>query len=1544
MNNKNFSFYNRRAAAAAGAGGFSDDLGLNGEDEEEDTNTATATAAPMDDLATGIEYRIADLRLQAEVQGINWTEIENLGHAAVLSAVDVLKSFLAAFNDVLVEQAVLFALSTLEAAYEDIKTQTDGGSSGNGNGNAAGQRERSRPFSESLGDAPIFIMQRIIELITPQDLEDSLNFMLSNPTTHAPINFKAPGAARACYLLRFDFPLMSPKTAKLVEILQRYCPRQLVEEGKQSNTSGSKNQKISASPSNYQHHSWSGIVFAQQRTTVLSLSSLLANLPRAQSWLESSPFMAQGVSFGGSAFMPDEQRAILDAFRAGKLNLLVATSVAEEGIDVKSCQLVIRFDPAPTAQAFHQSRGRARAAGSQLIALVEHGNAEERAAVHEMAAYQYRMREAALQNVADLAQAQNLNLDELDNDEDAEDETLTSFITESNRACSVASTGSKVDLHSAVSVLHHYISQLPADEFMLLRPGWRLDYLGTSESGGSGSGGGIRGGTLPTMISGGNNYQIRATVRLPSSSPVQIATGQLASTKRIAKASAALEACRELHRLGALNDHLLPAGLEVEDADLNEEDVGDAMATVPGQKRRRIGTILGSVNIKTVPPASLSTPLPCSIQDTSSKVTLYGYGWKEKQQQHNAWFPLVLLLPKFIDLSCCSSAGGGSNTNSTANTSVPGRKASQWGDAVLLGEFQLDAAQLQLVLQCDEILKTAKGPWHSLSLVLSASSNHQENPPSSVKGCGASTYALAPLRVTSSVEEEAARTSTTPIHHQLDWALLHRIIWLSTASLSETSVLDIMQNSEEARQQQNTLLQNSVLITKYNRMMYDFLNVSGTMKLSSSFPQDTNRTTIDRNTNRKGNYVPREQLLLLHKHATFADFYSTRWNQKHLNLDQPLLKATRTSLSSTKKKQDLETLSESVYLVPELCTVHPIPLSLWPALLAAPRLLWDIEGGLHAFEFLNEIQASGFPSALCPPLQFIKQALTAPSAAIDSKEEGNYETLEALGDGLLKFAASTQLFLNNPVWHEGQLTGTKDRMVSNRKLIKVALGLHLERRVRLTGWRVKERKKRKHSSAAGGNGTNDDEEQCEDEDVVMEDVEDGEIVTDDASAAAAAAAAADNDLNDGNYEEDEMQSTKRNGKLLADAMEALIGAFFIGAGFEASLAFLRHVELADCQLEKLSTLPSILGSDGVGVGGSSKAAHVNHINRVSGLCFRVSSNFHSLVNIEQIEAALGGYKFKNPALAQEALTHGSVLGQRCYQRLEFLGDCILDLVLLKTAYTVYKGDITPAQLHDIRSITLNAERLALAAVRANLHTHINYHSAALLHQIDEFVVEAEAAVKAVVENSSSRNSLEGSREDFAWNEVMVRYAFGLEKICAPKVLSDITEALMGAVWLDSQGDWDVAAAVVMNLFSPLPWIDKAVVERGQVQIPPHPVRRIYVGSFWRGGYTVFFCLDCIKLKRIHLSINKIKSSLVFALQELAAKCGVKAEFIRDFSHGGRNSSSSVNTVSIRVMFGGQCLGQGPPSGATNTAARLAAAEVLRTMDEGLILSMFSTKN
>jgi len=54
-----------------------------------------------------------------------------------------------------------------------------------------------------------------------------------------------------------------------------------------------------------------------------------------------------------------------------QVNIIVATSILEEGLDVQSCNLVIRFDPSPTVCSFIQSRGRARMRNSDYILIVK---------------------------------------------------------------------------------------------------------------------------------------------------------------------------------------------------------------------------------------------------------------------------------------------------------------------------------------------------------------------------------------------------------------------------------------------------------------------------------------------------------------------------------------------------------------------------------------------------------------------------------------------------------------------------------------------------------------------------------------------------------------------------------------------------------------------------------------------------------------------------------------------------------------------------------------------------------------------------------------------------------------------------------------------------------------------------------------------------------------------------------------------------------------------------------------------------------------------
>ena len=80
-------------------------------------------------------------------------------------------------------------------------------------------------------------------------------------------------------------------------------------------------------------------------------------------------FVGQASKNGDLGLSQDKQVEVLNRFRNGEINILVATCIAEEGLDIPSVDLVIFYEPIPSEIRYIQRKGRTgrKAAGKVII-------------------------------------------------------------------------------------------------------------------------------------------------------------------------------------------------------------------------------------------------------------------------------------------------------------------------------------------------------------------------------------------------------------------------------------------------------------------------------------------------------------------------------------------------------------------------------------------------------------------------------------------------------------------------------------------------------------------------------------------------------------------------------------------------------------------------------------------------------------------------------------------------------------------------------------------------------------------------------------------------------------------------------------------------------------------------------------------------------------------------------------------------------------------------------------------------------------------------
>ncbi len=107
------------------------------------------------------------------------------------------------------------------------------------------------------------------------------------------------------------------------------------------------------------------IVFNQYRDNATDIKDKLNNIKQAKAEI----FVGQ-LKKGDTGLSQKQQKQVLDRFRQGEFNVLVATSVGEEGLDVPKVDLVIFYEPIPSAIRHIQRRGRTGRHGKGRVIIL----------------------------------------------------------------------------------------------------------------------------------------------------------------------------------------------------------------------------------------------------------------------------------------------------------------------------------------------------------------------------------------------------------------------------------------------------------------------------------------------------------------------------------------------------------------------------------------------------------------------------------------------------------------------------------------------------------------------------------------------------------------------------------------------------------------------------------------------------------------------------------------------------------------------------------------------------------------------------------------------------------------------------------------------------------------------------------------------------------------------------------------------------------------------------------------------------------------------
>ncbi|KAJ1271827.1 hypothetical protein BS78_06G155400 [Paspalum vaginatum] len=463
--------------------------------------------------------------------------------------------------------------------------------------------------------------------------------------------------------------------------------------------------------------------------------------------------------------------------------------------------------------------------------------------------------------------------------------------------------------------------------------------------------------------------------------------------------------------------------------------------------------------------------------------------------------------------------------------------------------------------------------------------------------------------------------------------------------------------------------------------------------------------------------------------ATYVEHFKERFDIELSHPEQPLLKAKQLfslrNLLHNRQQESTESVGRDlmehfVELPPELCSLKITGFSkdMGSSLSLLPSLMCRLENLLVAIE-LKDVMVSYFPEASQISALGILEALTTERCL----ERISLERLEVLGDAFLKYVVGRHNFISYEGLDEGQLTRRRSDIVNNSNLYELSIKRNLQVYIR-------DQQFEPTQFFALGRPCKvvcspDNEESIHQKNIEPD-----------------------------RRENCNLRCTKSHHwlhrKTIADVVESLLGAFIVECGFKAAFAFLNwmgiKVDFKDSSLYRILDASS---------------ANLSLMN---------------YINITELEELIG-YQFKCKGLLIQAFVHPSFNKHSggCYQRMEFLGDAVLEYLMTSYLYSAYP-DLKPGQITDLKSLAVNNNSFAYVAVKKS---------------ILKYIIKDSNYLTAAVNKYENYINLSNSEKDL------------VEEPACPKVLGDIVESCVGAVLLDSGFNLNLVWKLMLMLLKPI---------------------------------------------------------------------------------------------------------------------------------------------